>query len=363
MATLSITKRVTASGPRYDVRFRRGGSDFPVERGGSFKTLKEAKIRRDFIGRLLAAGQDPRPHLTAKPDPVVLKTTLSQWGEKFIDSRIDVTRGTLSNYRIHLLTFNETFGSREPEAITPEDVSAFVASSTLKPSSLRQYMGTLRQVLDYAGCSPNPARDKRVRLPKIESEEKNPPTAWQFKSILAAVSAKWRLAIVLLEQTGMRVNEVATLTWGDVDFGFSHVRVTKARSKTGKARWVKVPEKLLDEISGLLPVEDRGPDRPVFVGATKDVLSSAMYRACKTAQVGSFSPHDLRHRRASLRVGLRDLPIALVSEHLGHTRTSMTLDTYTHVLMDLSEVDLDEALAIVRDEELVTAAEGSRVSS
>ncbi len=38
----------------------------------------------------------------------------------------------------------------------------------LKPSSLSRYVATLRMVLDFAGVDPNPARDKRVKLPRIE---------------------------------------------------------------------------------------------------------------------------------------------------------------------------------------------------
>jgi hypothetical protein len=32
-------------------------------------------------------------------------------------------------------------------------------------------------LLDYCGCDPNPARDKRVKLPRQVTEEVSPPTA------------------------------------------------------------------------------------------------------------------------------------------------------------------------------------------
>jgi hypothetical protein len=58
MASLTITTRQTASGPRYVVRYRLGGRAYPIVHGGSFRTLKEAKARRDFIGGELAAGRN-----------------------------------------------------------------------------------------------------------------------------------------------------------------------------------------------------------------------------------------------------------------------------------------------------------------
>ena len=35
-------------------------------------------------------------------------------------------------------------------------------AAELKPSSIRRYLGSLKQVLDYAGCEPNPARHRTV---------------------------------------------------------------------------------------------------------------------------------------------------------------------------------------------------------
>jgi integrase len=44
------------------------------------------------------------------------------------------------------------------------------------------------------------------------------------------------------------------------------------------------------------------------------------------------SPHDLRHRYASVKVK-EGVPATELSAQLGHARKSMTLDTYSHVLL------------------------------
>jgi hypothetical protein len=59
MPSASITVRKTKGG-RYAVRFRVGGRAYPVEHGGSFPTMREARIRRDLIAGQLAAGRNPQ---------------------------------------------------------------------------------------------------------------------------------------------------------------------------------------------------------------------------------------------------------------------------------------------------------------
>ena len=59
-----------------------------------------------------------------------------------------------------------SFGEMTPHAITPGDVQAWIAGSTLKPSSVRRYMDTLRAILDYAGVDPNPARESPRPAPR-----------------------------------------------------------------------------------------------------------------------------------------------------------------------------------------------------
>ena len=50
MASVSIRRRQTKSGSRFQVRYRLGGRAYPLQHGGSFATMKEARLRRDLIG-------------------------------------------------------------------------------------------------------------------------------------------------------------------------------------------------------------------------------------------------------------------------------------------------------------------------
>ena len=330
MSSLMITKRRTKSGPRYVVRYRLGGRAYPIVHAGSFRTLKEAKARRDFVAGELAGGRNPAVALRTLAAPPTAVMTFSRWAESYRASRVDFATETTKNLSSHLKAMN-ALQDRDPTTITPADVQEWIATLTLKPSSIRRYVATLRAVLDFAGVDPNPARDSRVRLPREERTVVDPPTAADVDTIIATVPKRWRLALRTLEQDGMRVGELQTLAWGDVDEAASRFRVKSGKTAAAR-RWVAVPEWVMDEIAATCPREDRTAERRVFPGFTADVAKNVMARACKTAGIVHRHPHDLRHRYASVQIG-RGVPVTHVAAQLGHSRKSLTLDTYSHVLM------------------------------
>jgi integrase len=93
----------------------------------------------------------------------------------------------------------------------------------------------------------------------------------------------------------------------------------------------------------LTPREDRDPEAPVFPGVTQARMRTDLGRACRASGVARFGLHDLRHRRLSLwhREGV---PAAEAAKRAGHARSSVTLDTYSHVLVDDREVDREAVL-------------------
>ena len=106
---------------------------------------------------------------------------------------------------------------------------------------MRIYIGTLRQVLDFAGAEPNPATDKRVKMPRNEKTVLEPPSANEVAAIIRNAPPKWRLALRVLEQTGMRAGELSKLKWQDVDEANSRFRIRGGKTSAAR-RWVAVPE-------------------------------------------------------------------------------------------------------------------------
>jgi integrase len=149
---------------------------------------------------------------------------------------------------------------------------------------------------------------------------------------------RYRLPLLVLDATGMRVGELEALAWSDVDEPRSRWRVSQAVSKTGRARWVSVPPVIFDAVAALVAREDRTAERPVFQGFGADRFRTAIARAYTAAAVPAFSPHDLRHRRISL-LHLGGQPWARIGEHVGQRNLAVTANTYTHVLSDETELD------------------------
>jgi len=207
-----------------------------------------------------------------------------------------------------------------------------MTTTALNPGSMSHYVGTLRQVLDFSGTEPNPARHRTVKLPRAKREEPTPPTRAEVDAIVANVARQYRLPIRLMEATALRVSEALGLRWGDVDSRNGRLRVSRTRTKqgTGGQRFVQVPAPLMDELEALVPREDRTPDRPVFL-VTREALRMAMQRGCTAAGITNHSPHSLRHRRLSLWHA-QNVPARELAARAGHSRPSLSLDVYSHVV-------------------------------
>lgn len=290
-----------------------------------------ARARRDLVAGELAAGRNPAHVLRMERPQAVL--TVSTWRDRFLDARLDVDANTKRNYTTALKKACERFGDRDPASLTADDVAAWVAelAERYKPGTVQLYLTTVRLLLDYVGLDPNPARDPRVKLPKRVREEPQPPSAEHVEAILAALGAKWRLLVVTIEQGALRLGEAVGLRWGDVDVAGLRLRLPRSATKRDRARWVYLPEWLMEAIDATCPLEDRVPERRVFPGITEASAYQAMTRACRNAGVPHYHPHDLRHRRITVwhQAGV---PARELAERARHSRPSMSLDVYSHVM-------------------------------
>lgn len=236
-------------------------------------------------------------------------------------------------------------GSRPTDRIAPADVAELVTtlSTTRKRETVRKSLLVLGMVLDFAGVTPNVARDKSIKLPRGERVEIKPPSAEHVERVLHVLPERYQLPLLVLDATGMRLGELESLRWGDLDEARLRWRITAAAAKTRRARWVSMPPELFEAVTGLVAREDRTPERRAFQGFGGDRFRTAVTRACTAAGVPAFSPHDLRHRRISL-LHLAGVPWARIGEHVGQRSLRVTADTYSHVLVDERELDYAELL-------------------
>lgn len=339
MASAWVVKRPTKAGrPRYCVVYRVGGRESVPRRAGTFERKDDANRRRAWVLGELAAMRVPNVDLLAEAP---LAPTLREVCERWQASRVDVRESTLVQHRVALGRALPSLGDRRIDTLTPADIADLVGelAKTRKRETVRKTVMALAMVLDHAGVTPNPARNKvQVKLPREEKVEIVPPTADHVLAVHRLLPSRYRLPLLVLEATGMRLGELEGLAWGDVDEQRGRWRVSAAVSKTKTARWVNVPPELFTAVSSLVARDDRTPDRRVFQGFGADRFRTAIARACTAAGVPVFSPHDLRHRRISL-LHLGGVPWARIGEHVGQRNLAVTANTYTHVLADEAELD------------------------
>ena len=336
-----ITRRKRKKGFTYVVRYRIAGREAPVHHAGSFKTMREAKIRRDWIAGALAAGRDPAAELEQLRNPKEAQT-LESLVESYLAGRVDRAPQSLKQARSYLTKILPLLPTTTVDEMTPGDVNHVIGrlNQELVPTSVHRYLGEFRQLLDYAGLDPNPSRHRTIRLPRVVTDEPVPPTLEHFLAILDYLPSAIVLPAILMEQTAMRVGEVEALTWGDIDEAGARARVRARTAKARRSRWVQIPGWLMQLVVETCPPDDRVPDRRVFPKLRTNTVRMAMRRSCVAAKIPHYHPHDLRHRRLSLWHG-QGVPARELSERAGHSKPSITLDVYSHT-MPLDEASIGE---------------------
>jgi integrase len=341
MASVWITARRTKhDGHRYRVGFRVGGRDTPTVFAGSFRTKRLATLRAAWVEHELAAGRIPKVALEMVEK---ISPALREAGAAWQASRVDVAEATAVQHRTALNRAYPTLGATPIDEITPQLIAGLVvtlAEQSRARESIRKTLTALAMVFDHAGIAPNPARDRiLVKLPREEPEEPNPPTAEHVETVYRLIPSKHRIALLFLDWSGARVSAIDRTLVGDYDEPRRRVRLRASTTKTRRALWVDLPGVLADEIEARLgPREDRDPEARLFPDSGADALRTAIAKACRAGAIPLWSPHDLRHRRISL-LHLRGMPWARIGEFVGQRNLSVTADTYTHVLVDETELD------------------------
>jgi len=274
--------------------------------------------------------------------------TLTEAGARWHASRFDVADSTKVQQRVSLKLALASLGDRAVDKLTAHDVAQLVTELVAKqkaPGTIRKTVQAVAMVLDHAGIQPNPARDRVVvKLPREQPEELNPPSAEHVAAVYARLPDRHKLALLFLDWSGVRVKAIDLTRVSDYDEPRRRVRLRASTTKMRRALWIDLPDVLADAIEATLPHRRfRDPDARLFVESGADALRTAIAKACKATGVPTFSPHDLRHRRISL-LHLRGMPWTRIGELVGQRDLAVTANTYTHVMLDETELDYAELL-------------------
>ena len=202
--------------------------------------------------------------------------------------------------------------------------------------------------------------------PKVKRKEVNYFQPAELTKILDALDKepiRWRTIAHLLIVTGCRRGEIAGLKWSKVDFQNSQIRIDTTllydpdvgvyenSTKTGDTRFLKLPAEtmaLLREYRAWhIELRFKNGDRwkntdYVFTcddgGAmTPDSITAWMSNFSKRHALPHINPHAFRHTVASVLIN-NGQDVVTVSKRLGHSRTSTTLDIYSHIMQEADAI-------------------------
>jgi integrase len=342
------TRRTVSGAKRFQVEYRLGGRGTRIRYGGVFKTQRDAKTRAKFISGELAAMRVPDLTLHGAEPPKAL--TLAEAGNAWRASRIDVAEQTRKMHASDLACIFKVMPklrSKRIDAIEVSDVTALVAAlceAGYKRDTISKSRDALAMTLDHHEIEPNVARDKRVKLPKERKPHIPPPLAEHVERVAEAMPRHHVLPLLIVDECGPRVNELATAQIGDLDEHRRAIRVRPEAEKNERYRHLDLPDDLFDALLTTLPPrEDRDLASPLFPELTDAALRTAITKACKATGTPHFSPHGLRRRRGALHYK-RTGSLADVATLLGDSQR-VARDHYVYALTDYREVDRSIALA------------------
>lgn len=170
---------------------------------------------------------------------------------------------------------------------------------------------------------------------------------------------KWSLLIEFGFQTGLRIGEILALPWSNVDLERRSLRVTQTlklnlrtigKPKTKRAlRTVWISKSLAESLRSWKDACPAGDLGLVFPGNKGQPLNYTSFRTCVWNAIMSelgyvdehgkslFTPHSMRHFKASASLSAPNARLLDVSRELGHAHIQTTIDTYGHQLEKLAE--------------------------
>ena len=335
----------------------------------SGRTKAETSARLRSMRDRLEDGQGARDHV------MTFGTFAAAWLESGLaasDRRASTKALYMSLTRNHVV--DSKLGRTPLRSLRPSTVEQFVArlrAKGLSSSSVRQIYTVGRAIGDAAVADGLLGRNPfaAVRRPRVTRMEAAYLTPAQVRLLLeAAGGSRYRLLFEFLVHTGLRRGEALALSWRDVDLAArtlrvrgtltrldGELRVTDPKSSKSR-RTIPLSEPALAvvrEVRARTTAERRLAEDLwmetgfVFVtdlGEPCDPRNAlrALTVAARAAGLPRVGLHTLRHSAASVMLS-HGVPIAVVSQVLGHSGISITVDVYGHVAPDVSR----EALAVL----------------
>jgi integrase len=268
------------------------------------------------------------------PTPPIKPLSLTDLQQRYLDF-VGHQRGVATKH-IHFAHFTRVWGNPPIHSLTVELLDQYRGhrrGEGVGPATINREMATLKHALSKAVEWKLLRKTAREELAAIKKYQE-PSGRLRYLSgpaeadrLLTACEDSLRPVVVTALHTGMRKEELLSLTWEAVDMTHGFIRLTQ--TKNGKARALPFNETLWSLFSGLRTRQDIPWVFHDAHGRRYNDIRHPFERACEGAGLTDFHFHDLRHTFASWLI-MRGVALATVSNLLGHTSPTMTL-RYAHL--------------------------------
>ena len=313
-----------------------------------YATLKEAKEQEAIYRLKVSENKVNRSSITFKD----IKLEYYEYMKSKIKPQSLVKYNTLYSYLepidnlrvndLDLVIYNRLFNDINKRELTP--------------AYKNKILGMLRALIRYSNKYYNTSDEMLKFIENISIvDSKKEMDFYTYDEYIRFRSAidddEWLLWFDMLCFLGFRKGELQALTWQDIDTIKKEVSINKTLTTKLKDTEFYISSPKTKNSNRILPIPDRiisqldkqynkykqysnfSKDWFVFGGITpfKDTnISNKNIMYSKRANIRTIRLHDYRHSCASLLIN-QNMPITMVSRYLGHAKTSITLDTYSHM--------------------------------
>ncbi|GIO33758.1 site-specific integrase [Paenibacillus albilobatus] len=326
-----------------------------IKRRG-FKTKKAAE----------AAEAETRTSLNKgdyfEPSKTLFKDYIAEW----LKNRRNLSPETVELYENNLrLYINPSLGHIPLSKLNAQHIEDFLTTMEEKGLgewSIKRAFSILNAALNSAVTKDlilkNPAN--KVEKPKVTRKSMQvwePVFTFDFLAKTKGKSRYW-IAIYLAIMTGMRQGEILGLRWSDIDFENKSLHIQQTVTKRRRIKdGAKTPssirsvalstdtiEKLKEHRSIILQErlfygeEYQNNDLVVCTATGGPATARNIYRAWERFLEKHKAPHitfhDLRHTHVAMMIK-QGVHMKVISERLGHSSISVTMDIYGHLLPNM----------------------------
>lgn len=293
-----------------------------------------------------------------EPKKEAPRVPLEQFGQEYV-AWAKTNRASWEAIEDHVRRATLFFKDKALDEVTPLEIEHYKTWLTEKISertgkrlsprsvlySLAVLKGMYTKAVKWGKAQSNPV--KQVDMPRVNNMRDRFLDGREIQALLKVCeegpSYLRPLAVVALG-TGMRLGELLSLRFADVDYGKGLIRVREAKS--GEGRTLPMNDEVREAIRSCMAIEGilKPNDGHVFTYRGKRLgnvhASYGKALAAAGLKAGDVTFHTLRHTFASHLASSGSVDLLVLKELLGHKTLAMTV-RYAHLFPDRGKRAVD----------------------